>query len=118
MSSTEGFKRFDPPKIDTGSSKIAKDFVQNKGNSDSDFELSTLVAQQSGIAELQRQKLQKDVQDLVNVKLSEVQTQAQKEGFEKGLEEGKAKAYSDFSKALEEKAVHFDNILTLSLIHI
>lgn len=111
MSSTEGFKRFDPPKIEMPTNTAADLYVQNKDNDKSGFELSGLVAQQSGVALLQKQKMQKEVQDLVNVKLSEVQDQAQKDGYAKGLEEGKAKAYEDFSKILIEKSEHFDKLL-------
>lgn len=111
MSSTEGFKKFDPPKIEMPTNAAANLYVQSKDSDKSGFELSGLVAQQSGVAQLQKQKMQKEVQDLVNVKLSELEQQAQKDGYEKGLEEGKTKAYSDFSKVLEEKAANFEKIL-------
>ena len=125
MSSTEGFKKFEPPKIEMPTNTAATIYVQNKDNDKTGFELSGLVAQQSGVAQLQKQKMQKEVQDLVNVKLSEMQDQAQKDGYAKGLEEGKAKAYADFSKVLEEKAANFEKILqelssireTLALAH-
>lgn len=112
MSEVAGqFKRFEPPKIEVTGNTQASDFVQKTGDYDSDFQLSDLVAQQSGVAQLQKQKMQKEVQDQVNVKLAEIQQQAQKEGYEKGLEEGKARAYADFSKSLEEKAISFEKVL-------
>lgn len=125
MSTTEGFKKFDPPKIEMPTNTAANIYVQSKDSDKSGFELSGLVAQQSGVALLQKQKMQKEVQDLVNVKLAEVQEQAQKDGYEKGLEEGKAKAYADFSNVLQEKAANFEKLLqelssirdTLAVVH-
>lgn len=111
MSTTEGFKKFDPPKIEMPNNATANLYVQNKDADKSGFELSSLVAQQSGVAELQKQKMQKEVQGLVDGKLNELSEQARQEGFDKGLEEGKAKAYADFSKILEEKAASFDKVL-------
>ena len=112
MSTADGqFKRFEPPKIEVETSSMVTQYVQANEKFESDFQLSGLVAQQSGVAQLQKQRMEKEVQDLVNVKLAEVQEQHQKEGYEKGLEEGKAKAYADFSKILEEKAASFDKTL-------
>ena len=113
MSTNDGqFQRYEPPKIEVQTNTTATQYVQGNQTYDSDFQLSGLVAQQSGIAQLQKQKIEKEVQDLVVAKLAEQQQQAEKTGFEKGLEEGKAKAYADFSKVLEEKGQQFDKLLS------
>ena len=112
MSSTEGqFKRFEPPKIEVATSATATHYVQTNEKFESDFELSGLVAQQSGVAQLQKQRMQKEVQDLVDARIVEVSEQAKNEGYQKGLEEGKAKAYADFSQMLQERTLQFDKLM-------
>ena len=78
----------------------AHDFISSQKQGSSDFKIADMVAEQAGIANLQKQGLENKIEELVLEKLKDVQEGAYKSAYDLGLEEGKKEAYLQNEKII------------------
>src|SRR5580692_2616042 len=84
----EAVYSYQPREISMEITGAAIDFVHDEKARQSEFQMSELVAQQSGVARLEDERSQGILNDLVLEKLKEVQERAYKEAYDLGREEG------------------------------
>jgi flagellar assembly protein FliH len=92
-------------------SAVAINFVQEENNRKNEFQISELVAQQSGVQLLEEEKSQGLINDQVLERLKEVQERAYKEAYDLGHQEGTAKAFADEKANLAAKLKALDELL-------
>lgn len=80
----------------------AKDYLRRRKQRDFDFRLSDEVSTQTKIADAERAQLAEEVEQKALEKLQEVQEKAYAEAHSIGLEEGKAKAFTEYSEHILE----------------
>ena len=102
---------FVPKKFPIVISDVASGFVSSQEQKSSDFKISELVAEQSGIAEIHRKEIEGQVEAEALEKLKEVEEKAYNEAYELGLIEGTEKAYQDNKDELRSKIDTLDNLL-------
>ncbi len=73
----------------------AHDYVKGFQSKSNDFRVADIVAEQTGIASLQRSAAEDLVEKEVLSRLKEVEEKAYKEAYDLGLTEGREKAFSD-----------------------
>jgi flagellar assembly protein FliH len=96
-----------PIRIETPASQ----FVQQNNTKSSDFKISELVAEQSGIADLNKKQVEIRVEAEALEKLKEVQERAYAEAYDLGLIEGKDKAYEDHTESIQNRILSLDKLL-------
>lgn len=79
---------------------------------ESSFRIDRIVAQQTGIADLERVSIEERVEREALGRLKELQEEAYKQAYQLGLEEGREKAYQESS---EEYALRLGNLEQLLL---
>ncbi|MGZ3721475.1 MAG: FliH/SctL family protein [Bdellovibrionales bacterium] len=102
---------YKPKEFSGGASKIARSYVDEDAFRSPDFKISELVAKQAGISQLESDAHQDKINNQVLARLSEVQEQAYKEGYELGLIEGTEKAFQEAKAALLDKMATFEALL-------
>ena len=75
--------------------QIKSKFKQNLRAADSRFSLSEHVANQLSLEEEESRRFQKKVEDAVKDRLSVIETEAKKEGFQKGFDAGRNEAFGE-----------------------
>lgn len=103
---------YQPREISKTVSSAAIDYVHDEKARMSEFQMSELVAQQSGVSRLEDERSQGILNDLVLEKLKEVQERAYKEAYDLGHEEGAQKAFQEQSDALKARLQSLDTLLT------
>lgn len=108
---------YSPRKFPTVISTTAHDFVAYNANGGTaggptSFRVDKLVAQQTGIAELERLSLEEKVEREALNRLKEFQEQAYQEAYQLGLDEGRERAFKEQSSELSEKMSHLNELLT------
>lgn len=89
----------------------ASQFVAGTVEKHTDFKINPLAAEQSGIAQLQRDALNDRIEEEALQQLKAVQEKAYKEAYELGLTEGREQALQEQREVLAQKIAHFDEIL-------
>ena len=109
---------FSPRKFPAVISRTAHDFVAynaKSGKTDSNgtpsFRIDRLVAEQTGVAELERISLEEKVEREALVRLKEFQEQAFQQAYQLGLDEGRERAFIDRSAELSDKLQHLQELL-------
>ncbi len=107
---------FQPKKFANVVSKVASDFVayQNHKTDTSgtpSFRLDRIVAEQTGVAELERLSIEEKVEREALERLKSVQEEAYQQAYNVGLEEGRESSFNDFRSQFEERIQHFDSLL-------
>jgi flagellar assembly protein FliH len=95
----------------TASSFVAYQSAQNAAGATSGFRIDKIVAQQTGIAELERISIEERVELEALSRLKELQEQTYKQAHELGLNEGREKAYQEARGELETKFAHLESVL-------
>jgi flagellar assembly protein FliH len=109
---TETTFEYKPRELGIETTQSAKEFVSKNGPRQSpDFKISTLVAQQAGISQLERSKHQDNVNAEVLSALKEIEERAYKEGHDLGLVEGSESAFQESKSMLTEKMASFEALL-------
>ena len=103
--STAGISTFDykAREITRNVSPMARSFVDQDAGRSPDFKISQLVAEQTGINQLENEAQQDRINAQVLARLAEIQEKAYKEGFELGQIEGAEKAFQENKIVLMEK---------------
>lgn len=91
--------------------KNAQNFVKGQEEEESDFELNDIAAQQAGIAEINRQKIEDRVEAEALDKLKKVEETAYRESYELGLIEGTERAFEEKKEELEARLLKFDDLV-------
>lgn len=92
-------------------SEPAKGFISMQPQESSSFQISPLVAQQTGIAQVQQQAQQEEIERLAIEKVREVQEQAYHEAYQIGLQEGREKAFAESNQILAGQIDSFAHVL-------
>ena len=81
---------------------IAREYVGEE-NYRNDFKISDLVAQQTGIAQLESEALQERINNQVLEKVKDIQEKAYQEGYQIGMHDGAERAFQETQVTLVEK---------------
>lgn len=104
---------YSPRKFPATISSVAKDFVAfNAGGDESSFRIDKLVAQQTGIAEIERLSLEEKVEREALLRVKELQEQAYQQAYQLGLDEGREKAFHEQREVLSQKIQHLEELLS------
>lgn len=100
-----------PKKFPVQLGPSGKDFVSSQEAGGSDFQISGLVANQVGIAEVNRRNAEERIRKEVLGELKEVQEKAYHEAYQLGEIEGKEKAFDETRLEMTEKLKRLDSII-------
>lgn len=89
---------------------VAEDFVNKVHEKKSDFQISELTAQMSGVSELNRKATEEHIEEQSLARLKDVEEKAYQEAYELGLIEGTEQAYQSAKADLEKS---LDRLLQL-----
>ncbi len=76
------------------------------------FQIDRIVAQQTGIAEIERASIEERVEKEALSRLKELQEQAYKQAYALGLEEGREKAYQETSETLSQRLSALEGLIS------
>jgi flagellar assembly protein FliH len=77
----------------------------------SSFQIDRIVAQQTGIADIERASIEERVEKEALSRLKEIQEQAYKQAYALGLEEGREKAYQETRDLLAQRLESLEGLL-------
>jgi len=84
-------------------SSTAMDFVEAERGQSSDFKVSDIVAQQTGIRQLQKNSMEQQIEDQALVRIKDIQELAYKEAYELGKTEGNERAFEEMKVILQQQ---------------
>lgn len=94
---------YKPKKVSSQTPAAAKDFIRLQNESDETrFKINPLLADQTGIAELERLSLEDLIERRALEKFKEVQEVAYKEAYALGQDDGKKEAFARHSEEIKE----------------
>jgi len=106
---------FQPQKFPHVITETAKGFHALNAQSDEagrpSFRIDRLVAEQTGVAELERLSIEEKVEREALLRVKEFQEAAYQEAYQLGLDEGRERALHERSVELGEKMRHLDELL-------
>lgn len=107
-----------PRKFQVQVSQVAYDYLAYASESENpEFHISSIVADQSGITELERLSLQEKVERGALEKVKEIQEDAYNQAYQLGLEEGREHAFQEHNAKLEAQIDSLEFLLnSLSLL--
>jgi flagellar assembly protein FliH len=103
---------FTPRRFPTVVSATAHSFVAFNVGKNSSFRIDDLVAQQTGVAEIERLSLEEKVEREALVRLKELQEQAYEQAYQLGLDEGREKAFLEQQEVLAGSLHHLEQMLS------
>jgi flagellar assembly protein FliH len=103
---------YSPRRFPASVSTAAHGFVAFNAGSGSSFRIDRLVAEQTGVAELERLSIEEKVEREALLRLKDLQEQAYQQAYQLGLDEGREKAFFDQQGELNEKLSHLEELLT------
>ena len=92
---------FVPQKFELGTPTQARNYLNAKKHG-SDFEMSDVLRVKTGIDQIEKINEEEKIEGKALEKLKEIQEKAYQEAYQLGLDEGKKKAFSDFSAHIQE----------------
>ena len=102
---------FTPRALDAQMPEVAREFMATSQRRASTFRLNELVAQQTGISEVERLTLNEKIEARALEKVKEVQEIAYKEAYALGLEEGRQKAFDEEKAEILRRLGQLDEVL-------
>lgn len=107
---------YSPRKFPTVVTPAAKDFVafqsdQAEAGTDPVFRIDKIVAEQTGVAELERASIEERVEREAIGRLKELQESAYQQAYQLGLDEGREKAFVEQRDLMAEKIQHLDSVI-------
>ncbi len=90
----------------TATAFVAAQALQSVEGVRPSFRIDRIVAQQTGIAELERLSMEEKVEKEALIRLQALQEQAYQEAYQLGLEEGREKAFNEHQGLMLEKIEH------------
>lgn len=103
---------YKPKEFPVRLTNAAESFVATQGETSSGFRVSPIVAEQAGIADLNRQKVEQRVEQQALEKLKEVEERAYQEAYNLGLDEGRQKAFEEHSVELKTRIENLEVLLS------
>lgn len=101
-----------PRKFPQAITDTARQFVSYQSAQEQpNFRIDRLVAGQTGVAELERLSIEKQVEHLALEKFKEIQEAAYKEAYELGKDDGRERAYGEYSAEFQEKLSRLEEVL-------
>ena len=107
---------YTPKQFNFGTPEAAIEYLREK-EFGSDFVMSDVLRQTTGVEEIERQSEEQKIEDKVLEKISVLQEDAYKQAYELGFEEGTKKAIADKTAELEAKSAELDALIA-SLVKI
>lgn len=107
---------YHPRKFPLAVSQPASDFValqkrQREDGFEQTFRIDRIVAEQTGIAELERLSIEEKVEQEALGRIKEVQEKAYEEAYQLGLDEGRERAFQERQSELDEKIAHLNSVV-------
>jgi flagellar assembly protein FliH len=81
------------------------------GSQKNDFRIDKIVAQQTGISELERLSIEEQVEIEALQKIKEIQEGAYQQAYALGLDEGREKSYQENAAVIEERLASLGQVL-------
>ena len=107
---------YNPRKFPQTVSSMASQFIafshDNPNAGTSHFKIDQIVAQQTGIAELERLSIEEQVERDALERIKDLQEQAYTEAYSLGLDEGREKAFEEKKSEFEQKLLHFESLIS------
>ena len=102
-----------PRKFPLVISPMAREFVAHqKEHGDAKFRIDRLNAQHTGVAELERESIEQQVERLALEKVKQIQEEAYQEAYQLGLAEGRERAFNEDKAQLQERIEGLDKLMT------
>ena len=101
---------FVPQKFELGTPTQARNYLNAKKHG-SDFEMSDVLRIQTGIDQIEKINEEEKIEGKALEKLKEIQEKAYQEAYQLGLDEGKKKAFTDFSIHIQENLDRFAAVI-------
>lgn len=89
----------------------ALDFARTQDEKASDFKINDLVAQSTGLSELDRKNFDERLEAEVLARLKPVEEKAYGEAYNLGLKEGREKAFNDSTAFIKEAVQNLESII-------
>lgn len=102
---------FTPRALDSQMPEVAKDYLADTKKNPTTFRLNELVAQQTGISEVERSSLNEKIEARALAKVKDVQEAAYREAYALGLEEGRKRAFDEEKAEIERRLGLLDEVL-------
>jgi flagellar assembly protein FliH len=103
---------YKPKEFSMDVSDAAVSYVHDEDARKSDFKISELAAQQSGVAKLEDERSQGIINEQVLEKLKDVQERAYKEAYDLGYQDGSEKAFQEEKAQLTDKLKKMDELIS------
>ncbi len=101
---------YSPKSLDRRDSDAAKSFVYEDTHDHNNFQISPIVAEQSGVAEVKRQKVRDEIEAKVKEKYEALKEQARQEGFAQGVQEGIQEVFKANESQIQEQIAHIQTV--------
>jgi flagellar assembly protein FliH len=104
---------YTPRKFPFTVSKSAKEFHTHQETvaDRAKFHIDPLVAEQTGVAQLERLSIERQVEKLALEKVKELQEEAYREAYQLGLDQGRESAFAEFRDELETRMEYLTTLL-------
>jgi flagellar assembly protein FliH len=104
---------YSPRKFPNVVTPAAVEFVRLQSEQEApSFRIDKIVAQQTGVAELERMSMEEKVEREALARLKDLQEQAYQQAYQLGLDEGRELAFQQHQAELREKLDDLDQLLT------
>lgn len=100
-----------PRKFPQTISQVASGFMAFNAGGGSSFKIDQLVAEQTGMAELERLSVEAQVEKKALERLKDLEELAYKEAYAVGIDEGREKAFEDNRAEFDQKLRHFEELI-------
>ena len=104
---------YTPRKFPFSVTASAKEFhaYQEASANPTRFHIDPLVAEQTGVAQLERLSVEQQVEKLALEKVKDLQEEAYREAYQLGLDQGRESAFAEFREELEQRMDYFTKLL-------
>jgi flagellar assembly protein FliH len=103
--------RYNPKVLTPDTSQVAKKFVETHERAPTDFKISPIVAEQAGVAAMQKKALEAQIEETVLERVREIQEEAYSTAYARGLAEGSERAFQEKSDEFVQRLGALDEVL-------
>ena len=101
-----------PKKISVGITRAAQNFViQQPTEEATNFRISPLVAEQTGIHRLEELEIEKRIEQKALEQFKDIQEAAYREAFDLGKEEGRKRGYEEAKEIVGQRMLHLNRLI-------
>jgi flagellar assembly protein FliH len=101
---------FVPQKFELGTPNQAIEYLKTK-KAGSDFQMSDVIRVQTGVDKIEKISEEEKIEFKALEKLKEIQESAYREAYALGLEDGRKKAFQEFSTQIEDHLQNMGNLI-------